>query len=223
MDYRIISIGSLNRHELWPDDAPPRPSHATTTLVRSGDHIILVDPALPPQIIIPRLAERAGLKPSDITDVFLTTFRPAHRMGLGAFEHAKWFVSEREREAVGAGLVEAFRQEEDQETRAMIEGEIALMKKCAPAPDKLAEHVDLFPLPGYTPGTCGLLLAFPATTVMIAGDAVATSEHMEQGRVLRGCFDTEMAQESFIETMQIADVIVPGHDNVVVNPTRRPY
>lgn len=78
-------------------------------------------------------------------------------------------------------------------------------------------------MPGYTPGTCGLLLVFPTTTVLIAGDAVATSEHMEQGRVLRGCFDTETAQESFIEAMQIADVIVPGHDNVVVNPTRRPY
>jgi len=61
------------------------------------------------------------------------------------------------------------------------------------------------------------------TTTIIAGDSVPSIEHLENGRVLRGAFDIELAQESLREVFEIADQIVPGHDNVVLNPTRRPF
>ncbi len=221
MDYRIISIGTLSVHELWEKQGAARTAHATTTLVRSGDRRILVDPGLPPPVVAARLGERVGLAPEDISDVFLTCFRPSHRWGLGAFPHARWLISEAEREAVGRQLVERFQQETDEDAKRLIGEDIAVLKRCEPAPDKLAPQVDLFPIGGFTPGTCGLLLAFPGSTVVIAGDAVATQEHLEQGRVLRGAYDVEAAQESFREIIEIADVIVPGHDNVTYNPTRR--
>lgn len=221
MDYRIISIGVLSVHELWQRQGSARTPHATTTLVRSGDRTILVDPGLPGQVIVARLAERAGLEPDDISDVFLTNFRPAHRMGLAAFPKARWLVAEAEREATGNALVEQFRQAGDDETREMLQQEIALLKRCVAAPDKLADRVDLFPLPGFTPGTSGLLLSQPRSTTLIAGDAVATLEHLEQGRVLRGAYDTQQAQESIVEALEIADIIIPGHDNITHNPTRR--
>lgn len=221
MDYRIISIGVLSVHELWQRQGSARTPHATTTLVRSGDRTILVDPGLPGQAVVARLAERAGVEPDEITDVFLTNFRPAHRMGLLAFPKARWLIAEAEREATGTALVEQFRQASDDASRELLEQEIALLKRCTAAPDKLAEHVDLFPLPGFTPGTCGLLLSQPRSTTLIAGDAIATVEHLEQGRVLRGAYDTQQAQESLVEAIEIADVIVPGHDNITHNPTRR--
>ncbi|MFA9477644.1 MBL fold metallo-hydrolase [Phycisphaerales bacterium AB-hyl4] len=221
MDYRIISIGVLSVHELWNRQGAARTPHATTTLIRSGDRTILVDPGLPGQVIAARLSERAGIEPEDVSDVFLTNFRPAHRMGLLAFPKARWIVSEAEREAMGAALVEQFRQASDDESREMLQQEIALLKRCVAAPDKVAEHVDLFPLPGFTPGTCGLLLSQTRSTTLIAGDAVATIEHLEQGRVLRGAYDTQQAQESLVEAIEIADVIIPGHDNITHNPTRR--
>ena len=90
MDYRIISIGALSRNELWTGEQPARTPHATTTLIRSEGQRILVDPALPPQILEARLGERAGLRLDQITDVFLTNFRPAHRGGLGGLDKAKW-------------------------------------------------------------------------------------------------------------------------------------
>ncbi len=223
MDYRIISIGTLSRHELRPDKGSPRTAHATTTLIRSGDRVILVDPGLPAQAIAARLTERAGIEPSDITDVFLTNFRPAHRRGLAAFDKARWLISERERDMVGAMLIERFREANDDETRDVLQQEIALLKRFAPAPDRLAPHVDLFPLPGFSPGTCGLLLPQSQTTTLIAGDAVATVEHLEQGRVLPHCYDVEQARESLLEAVEIADFIIPGHDNLVVNQTRRPF
>jgi glyoxylase-like metal-dependent hydrolase (beta-lactamase superfamily II) len=221
MDYRIISIGALSVHELWERQGEARTPHATTTLVRSGDRVILVDPGLPAQVIAARLSERAGLGPADVTDVFLTNYRPSHRWGLPAFDRATWWISEAERETVGRLLVAHLQQTDDEQGQATLKQEIALLKQCKAAPDKLAPQVDLFPLPGYTPGTCGLLLSEPTATVLLAGDAVATVEHLEQGRVLRGAADLEQARESLAEAVEIADFIVPGHDNWVINRTRR--
>ena len=224
MQHRVISIGTLSQHELWEHPTPERPAHATTTLITTdkGNHI-LVDPALPAQALGPRLTERSGLTLDDIDAVFLTNFRPAHRMGLAALEHARWLIHEPERETVGRQLLARFDQEDDNQLRRLIETDIQLLQRCQPAPDKVAAHVDLFPLPGYTPGTCGLLLLSTTTTTLIAGDAVATREHLEQGRVLRRAFDIEKAQASLQEAVEIADLIIPGHDNLCVNPTRRPF
>jgi hypothetical protein len=33
----------------------------------------------------------------------------------------------------------------------------------------------------------------------------------------------QQAQESFAEAIQIADILIPGRDNVTVNPIRRPF
>lgn len=225
MDYRIISIGALSRHPLWPNDSGGRSAHATTTLVRSAGRTILVDPALPGQILDARLRERAGLGLGDVSDVFLTNFRPAHRRGLAALEHAKWWISEEEREVIGVNLIGQLQSvgAEDAQTEQMLKTDIALLQRCKAAPDRLAEQVDLFPLSGFTPGTCGLLLGLSQATVLIAGDAVATVEHLERGQVLQGAADVDAARGALAEVIEIADWIIPGHDNIVPNLTRRPF
>lgn len=221
MNYRVISIGALSQNELWPPEAEqPGAAHATTVLVQSEGKNILVDPGLPARVVSARLAERSGLRPSDIDIVFLTNFRPAHRRGLSAFPDASWTLFEPEREAVGRGLIERFGEEEDEENKRLLQEEINLLRRCAGVSDSLAAQVDLFPSPGFTPGTCGLLLSKPGRTVLVAGDAVPTVEHLEHGRVLRGCFDTQAAQESLVDAIEIADLIVCGHDNLVVSPGR---
>ncbi len=222
--YRVISIGTLAHNPEWGERGDVRPAHATTTLIEAGDERILVDPSLPEQILVPRLAERSGLKPTDITQVFLTNFHPMRRRGLAAFEDARWYVSELEREAVGAQLVEKFQEAEragDGDLAAAVRAEVAQLQRCKAAPDRLADGVDLFPLYGVTPGSAGLLLPLPAYTVLVAGDAVATSETLERGKVISPVFNLEQAQESFKEAVEIADVIVCGRDNAVLNPLRR--
>mgnify|MGYP006429045387 CR=1 FL=1 len=227
LDWRVISIGALDAHELRGETHPVRTGHATTTLITSGDARIIVDPGLPSQILAARLAERAGIQPGDVTHVFLTSFRPDVRRGIDLFENTQWLISEREREAVGVPMVNSLQQAEersdDAEVRETLELDIAILQKCAPAPDSIAENVDLFPLPGVSPGMTGLLIAAPRFTVLLTGDAIPTVEHLESGKVPKFAADVSAARESFTEAVEIADMHALGRDNLVANPTKRPF
>jgi glyoxylase-like metal-dependent hydrolase (beta-lactamase superfamily II) len=215
----IISIGTLSRNRLWNETEPVRTPHATTSLIRSGKQSILVDPGLPPQALAARLNERTGLKPSQIDLIFLTNFRPSHRAGLGAFPRAKIFLHENEQQSARQHLENLIGQAPDEDIdRKQMEQELALLESFKTPEDTLADGVDLFPLYGYTPGTCGLIVAAPSTTTLIAGDAVATQDHFLAGQVLPDAYDIKAAQEALAEVYEIADLIVPGHDNIFVNP-----
>jgi glyoxylase-like metal-dependent hydrolase (beta-lactamase superfamily II) len=226
MDVRVISIGALAAHPLWNERGAVRTGHATTTLIRTGDRAILVDPGLPEVALVPRLRDRANITPGEITDVFLTSFRPDTRRAIQTFPDADWWIGESEREGMGLPLVDALRRAADggdEELQQMISLDVALLQRCKAAPDSLAERVDLFPLPGVTPGLCGLLIAGARHTTLICGDAIPTIEHLEQGKVLPNCADGEAASGSFSEAIEIADLLILGRDNLVVNPTRRPF
>jgi glyoxylase-like metal-dependent hydrolase (beta-lactamase superfamily II) len=215
----IISIGTLSRNRLWNESQAVRTAHSTTTLIRSGKRTILVDPGLPAAALAARLYERTGLKPSDVDTVFLTNFRPAHRGGLELFDKAKIVIHELEQQAARQnlqGLIDDAPAED--EDRKYFLAERRLLDRIQPAPDKIADHVDLFPLFGYTAGTTGLLVTTPATSTLIAGDAVPTLDHFLAGQVLPDAADIKGAQESLAEAYEIADLIVPGHDNLFVNP-----
>lgn len=223
-DYRVISIGTLAAHPLWNERGAVRTGHATTTLIRAGDAAILVNPALPAQALLARLGERAGVAADAITHVFLTSFHRDHRRGLWAFDHARWLMHGPEREAALAQTKQALNdidEDDDPDLHKALRQELETLERIADAPQRVAPDVDVFPMPGVTVGTCGLLIALPTATVLVCGDAVATVEHLEQGKVLPTCADVEQAQESFREALEIADALVLGRDNIVFNPLRR--
>ncbi len=157
--------------------------------------------------------------PGQIDTVFLTNFRPAHRTGLSAFSSAKVLIHEAEREMIRPQL-EKMRESVgvESEDAKVISEDLELLESLAEAPDKIATGVDLFPLPGFTPGTCGLLVSLAASTILIAGDGVPTQEHFLAMQVLPDSADFEKAGESMREIYEIADLIVPGHDNIFMNP-----
>ena len=218
--FDIISIGALDKNRLWNESAPVRTGHSTTILIRSGKNNILVDPGLPSQALGARLQERTGLTPDAINKVFLTHFKPDHRAGLGLFPKAKVFLSETERQYARLHLSRLLEEAPDGDLdRKIIADELHLLDHHTyDAPDKLADNVDLFPLPGYTPGTCGLLLTQPTLSVMIASDTVPTQDHFLQAQVLPDCADIKQTQESMREVYEIADLIIPAHDNLFLNP-----
>ncbi len=224
-EVRIISIGTLAAHPLWDEKVPVRAAHATTTLIRSGDRTILIDPGLPDRAVAARLSERAGIKPADVTHIFLTSFRPDVFRGILAFDKAKWWISQEEREQVGVPLVAKLQEAaaaDDAELKAALELDVGILRRCEPAPDELAPHTSLFPLHGVTPGLTGVLVAMPGSgpTILIAGDAIPTVEHLERGMVLDSAVSVTQAIESFGEAVEIADIIVPGRDNLVANPVK---
>jgi glyoxylase-like metal-dependent hydrolase (beta-lactamase superfamily II) len=218
----IISIGTLSRNRLWSETEQLRTAHATTSLIRTGKHHILIDPGLPAPALQARLFERTGLTPNKITAVFLTNFRPAHRQGLSLFPHATTYLHDIEQQAA-AEFLDRMLEEAPQEDldRQVFVDELKLLNSFKNPDDKLdgsAGNVDLFPLFGYTPGTCGLLVSSPTSTTLIAGDAVPTQDHFLAGQVLPDTWDIKMAHESLAEAYEIADLIVPGHDNIFINP-----
>lgn len=241
LDVKVISIGTLAANPLWGERQPVRTGHATTTLITRGETRLLVDPGLPATVLAARLAERANLTPADITHVFLTSFHPDTRRGLAAFEEAEWLIHEAEREGVGIPMAARLKQlgegargrgkgsptgpgsEDDDEMRQAILQDVALLQRCKAADDEIVEGVSLFPLPGVTPGMCGLLIEEARHTTLICGDAIPTLEHLEQGKVLPTAVSVDQARKSFEEAVEIADLIVPGRDNIVVSPTKRAF
>ncbi|MEL7471691.1 MAG: MBL fold metallo-hydrolase [Planctomycetota bacterium] len=230
MDASVISIGTLSANDLWDERKGVRTGHATTTLIRDEDRLILVDPGLPPEALSARLGERANLRPEAITDVFITRFAPDTTRGLGLFDEADWWIAEREREAVGAPLAMELKRIAEGaadaigvELKPSLEREISVLQRTRPAPDRLGSRVALFPLPGVSPGLTGLLVEEASRTTLIAGDAVLTGEHLAAGRVAAFAHDVELARESFQEAIEIADVLICGRDNLVINPVKRPF
>ncbi len=216
VSYRIISIGTLSANRLWSESRPVRTAHATCVLVEDGQRRILVDPSLPGQILEARFFERTGQGLKSVTDVFCTTLRPVHRRAIEALEHADWFCSEVELEAYSHHLdsLSDSAGRLDAEQLEAIEADQQLLESFQPAPDTFSEQVSLFPLPGPSAGSAGLLLTPQTSTILVAGDAVVTGEHFRAGQIWQGCHEAERAMESFREAMEIAEIVIPGHDNV---------
>jgi len=214
----IVSIGALSRNVFWNETGTVRPSHATTTLIRDGSTSILVDPSLPPELVRHRLDERAGLTPEQIDVVFLTSFRPAHRRGLTLFSKSTWLMGEVERSAMASALnavLDGGESQVDDVSYEEVQAELEMLGRIEVSADKLTQSVDFFPSYGATPGNSSLLVK-SAKTVVVAGDAVVSRNHFDLGRVWDRSVDPESAKESFVELRDIADVIVPGHDNIML-------
>src|SRR4051812_43274448 len=113
--FDIISIGTLSRNRLWGETQAVRTPHATTTLIRSNERKILVDPGLPAMALGARLYERTGIRPGEVDTVFLTNFKPAHRGGLEAFADAKLLMHDVERQYERARIENELRQASEEE------------------------------------------------------------------------------------------------------------
>lgn len=222
VEFCVVSIGALSRNRLWGEAAAVRTSHATTTAVLAGERVILVDPSLPAAAMGPVFNERTGRQLSDVTDVFCTTLRPVHRRSITAIPGAAWWVHGDELSTYQLHLEGLLGTAErlDAAAAANVEADLKLLERFGAAPERFDDQVTVYPLPGPSPGSAGLLLTPPTSTILIAGDAAVTAEHVRRGQVWEGCADVEAAIRSMADFLELADVIVPGHDNVTFAPGR---
>jgi len=201
--FDVLAIGSLSANPYWGEKTPVRREYATAALVRSEDVTLLVDPGWPAEVLRAALFYRAGLAPEAVTHVFLTHFDPAHFGGIDLFPEAAWSMFEEE-----------IRYAEAEGDTDGLGGEV--VRRAEAAPDSFAAGVDLFPTFGPSPGHCSLLVYTALATAVVAGDIVPTREHFERGSLEDGPWDLAKARESFQDVLEIADLIVPGHDNLLV-------
>jgi len=201
--FDVLAIGSLAANPYWGEKTPVRREYATATLVRSEDVTLVVDPGWPAEVLRAALFYRAGLAPEAVTHVFLTHFDPAHFCGIDLFGEAEWAMFEEE-----------IRYARAEGERDGLGGQV--IERVRPAPERFAAGVDLFPTFGPSPGHCSLLVYTALATTVVAGDIVPTREHFERGSLEEEPWDLEKARQSLRDVLEIADLVVPGHDNLLV-------
>lgn len=198
----VLTIGHLSRNRYWgeADDRSYREPRCTTTLLRTAEHAVVVDPGLQPEQMGQLLDQRAGLAPDAVDIVFLTHFHGDHRYGLTAFPGARWYMAAEEirywQAKSGAGSPE----------RELLDG-------LRPAPNELLPGVRVIATPGHTLHHASLLFESDKARVAIAGDAAMTRDFFSHRDFYFNTVDAAAALASVDLLQRETDIIVPGHDN----------
>jgi glyoxylase-like metal-dependent hydrolase (beta-lactamase superfamily II) len=192
----IVTIGNLSRNRYWGEgeDRAVRAPLCTSTLIRGEGFRLLVDPPIgDPERMAGELDRRTGLKIADIDAVFVTHEHGDHHAGLACFPQADWYAAPAVAEAVNAtGRYD---------------------KSLRPPTSRLISLVDMIPTPGHTAGHHSLRFDCDGLSVLIAGDAAMTHDFWADRRGFFNSADPALASRTMEAITQIAEAIVPGHDN----------
>jgi glyoxylase-like metal-dependent hydrolase (beta-lactamase superfamily II) len=201
----VLVIGHLSRNKFWgeSDDQAYREPLCTSTLIRTAEQNIVVDPACGPPEMARLLDRRAGLELGDIGTVFLTHFHGDHRAGVDAFQAAELCIGAEEKR-IWEQLLPDHGPDRD------------LLERARPVEGSLAPGIELVPTPGHTLGHVSLLLRNAGLNVVIAGDAAMTRDFFFARDWYFNTVDPEQAVRSLDAIARIADIVVPGHDNQFV-------
>jgi glyoxylase-like metal-dependent hydrolase (beta-lactamase superfamily II) len=192
----VITIGNLSRNRYWGegDEKGVRPAICTCTLIQGDGFRLLADASLADAAQMAReLDRRTGLKPKDVTAVFVTHEHGDHFAGTANFPGARWLASPAVADILNRG------------------GKLA--KKVEGVTGRLFDAVDVVPTPGHTPGHASLRFDCDGLSVIVAGDAVATRDFFRDRRPFYNAVDVEQSKKTMDAIAAAADVIVPGHDN----------
>ena len=192
----VITIGNLSRNRYWGegDAKGVRPAICTCTLVTGANFRLLVDPSLSDATQMAReLDRRTGLKPRDVTAVFVTHEHGDHWAGLAHFPESRWLAS--------AGVAD------------VLNASAKLPRKLEGIAGRLFDAVDVVPTPGHTPAHHSIRFDCDGLSVVVAGDAVATRDFFRDRRPYFNAIDVQQSVRTMDDLARAGDVIVPGHDN----------
>lgn len=204
----LIVIGHLKWNPYFGEqaDQPPRgdPSTCTSVLIRGLDrqgqpYALLVDPTLRHSAAdyYFDLNRRTGLSPQAITHCFVTHEHMDHQAGLAYFPDARWLAAE----PVAAAL----------RSSPYIDG-LAITS----VRGEFLPGIRLLALPGHTASLHGLALLQNGQRTVIAADAVMTRDHFRE----QTCMfeqDKEQAAATIQWLRRHVEIIIPGHDNIIMN------
>ena len=192
----IVTVGNLSRNRYWAEseDRAIRAPLCTSTLIQGEGFHLLVDPPIADrERMAAELDRRTGLKISDIDAVFVTHEHGDHWAGLELFPGATWYAAPAVAEAIHA------------------------VSRCAKplqaAVGRMFDLVELVPTPGHTASHHSLRFDCEGLSVVVAGDAVMTRDFWAERRGFFNSADAAQASRTMELLAQMADAIVPGHDN----------
>ncbi len=192
----VITIGNLSRNRYWgeSDAKGVRAAICTCTLITGKDFRVLVDPSLADEADMTReLDRRTGLKPRDITTVFVTHKHGDHFAGIAHFPDAKWLAAPAVAEILN----------KSGKLQRPVEG----------VTDRLGDSIDVIPTPGHTNAHHSLHFDCDGLSIVVAGDSVATRDFFRERRGYFNAVDFEISARTMDKLADMADIIVPGHDN----------
>ena len=196
----VVTIGNLSRNRYW-GESEEKSLHSvicTTTIITGNGFHVIVDPSLADsKAMAAELERRTGLTPDDIDVAFVTHEHGDHHCGLPGFPKAKWLAT-----AEAASIIN---------TTAKYE------RKVEPVGKTIFDVIDVVTTPGHTPGTAGLRFDYRGLSVFVAGDAIATKDFWDEGRIYFKALDVDVAKQSMRKIASISDIVVPGHDNYFIN------
>jgi len=202
----VLTIGHLSRNRYWgeTDDQAYREPLCTSTLVRTAEHTVVVDPGLPGEEMGRILDRRAGIAAGSVEIVFLTHFHGDHRVGLAAFPNAVWYMAPAE--------IEHWKHQ-----LAADSPDHEVLDRLRPAGPELIPGTTVVATPGHSAGHASLVFESEGLRVAVAGDAAMTRDFFWYRDYYFNTVDPEAAVTSIETIAHAADVVVPGHDNHFLN------
>ena len=199
IEYHVLNIGCFSRNMFWGEkqDQAYRDAICTSTLIK-GDKNIIVDPSLPPEQMAKTLYDRSGLRPDNIDFVFITHAHGDHFVGIECFPNAIWYMNRHE--------IDALKNSADVRDQN-------LAHQIQPPSDAFVKDIELVHLPGHTFNTTGLKFNSRDGVIIACGDAVMTRDYFDHAVGHYNSVDVEMVSDTIKALGNMADVIVPGHDN----------
>jgi N-acyl homoserine lactone hydrolase len=192
----VVTIGNLSRNRYWgeSDARGVRAAICTCTLITGKDFCVLVDPSLTDEgEMVRELDRRTGIKPRDITAVFLTHQHGDHLAGIAHFPDSKWLAAPAVAEIINKSA--------------------KLPRLVESAADRLFETIDVILTPGHTDTHHGLRFDCDGLSIVVAGDSVPTRDFFRERRGYYNAVDFEISARTMDKLAAMADIIVPGHDN----------
>jgi N-acyl homoserine lactone hydrolase len=199
----VITIGNLSRNRYWgeSDARGVRAAICTCTLIVGDGFRLLVDPSLADAAEMTReLDRRTGVKPRDVSAVFVTHEHGDHFAGWAHFPEAKWWAAPAVAEVLNKSA----------KLPRHVEGVMG----------RLFDTVEVIATPGHTATHHSLRFDCDGLSVVAAGDAVATRDFFRERRGYFNAVDSELSARTMDRLAAVADIIIPGHDNYFLTDVR---
>ncbi len=186
---KVIKPGILVRNNL----GMILQASSTVTLVKDDDHNIIIDTGVPGEgeKILQGLSNH-GLYQDDI-DLVINTHLHGDHMGNNAmFWKARFMAHEKELPARLKNVI-------------VIEGDYVL-----------TDHIKIIETPGHTHGSISVVVDVPkeSKTYVIAGDALPIKDNYLKWVPPGINFNPKIALASMRKIVEIADFVVPGHEDM---------